>query len=108
MLSSSQVCLCGFRQLKDEDVQLLLDSCPLLNALSVADCTTLGALILSSRQLRTLDVSRCIHISKMSLDMPCECWDSDYFPFPAKSLECFVFSVRPIQYCIVGDNYIYS
>ncbi|CAN0449820.1 unnamed protein product [Ascophyllum nodosum] len=65
-----EVCLCGFRQLKDEDVQLLLDSCPLLNALSVADCTTLGALILSSRQLRTLDVSRCIHISKMSLDMP--------------------------------------
>eukprot|EP00904_Undaria_pinnatifida_P003613 jgi/Undpi1/13252/HiC_scaffold_8.g02914.m1 len=65
-----KVSLCGFRQLKDEDVQLLLDSCPALTELSVADCTTLGALILFSRQLVTLDVSRCIHISEMSLDMP--------------------------------------
>ncbi|CAN0427805.1 unnamed protein product, partial [Hapterophycus canaliculatus] len=58
-----EVCLCGFRQLKDEDVQLLLDSCPYLTVLSVADCTTLSVLALSSKQLRTLDVSRCIHIS---------------------------------------------
>lgn len=65
-----QVCLCGFRQLKDEDVQLILDSCPALTLLSVADCTSLGSLILFSRQLRTLDVSRCIHISDMSLEMP--------------------------------------
>lgn len=67
-----QVCLCGFRQLKDEDVQLLLDSCSSLSVLSVADCTTLGSLILRSRQLKSLDVSRCIHISEMSLDMPGE------------------------------------
>lgn len=65
-----KVCLRGFRQLKDEDVQLLLDSCPSLSILSVADCTTLGSLILSSKQLKTLDVSRCIHISEMSLEMP--------------------------------------
>ena len=51
-------------------MQLLLDSCPALTELSVADCTTLGALILFSRQLCTLDVSRCIHISEMSLEMP--------------------------------------
>lgn len=70
--SFPQVSLCGFRQLKDEDVQLLLDSCPVLTALSVADCTTLGALVLSSFQLQTLDVSRCIHISEMSLVMPCK------------------------------------
>ena len=67
-----KVCLCGFRQLKDEDVQLLLDSCPALSLLSVADCTTLGSLVLSSRQLRSLDVSRCIHISEMSLETPGE------------------------------------
>eukprot|EP00752_Nemacystus_decipiens_P017478 g15670.t1 len=60
----------GARKLKDEDVQLLLDSCPFLSVLSVADCTTLGSLILRSRQLKSLDVSRCIHISEMSLDMP--------------------------------------
>eukprot|EP00903_Cladosiphon_okamuranus_P013626 g12690.t1 len=65
-----EVCLCGFRQLKDEDVQLLLDSCPSLSVLSVADCTTLSSLILRSRQLKSLDVSRCIHISEMSLEMP--------------------------------------
>lgn len=53
-------------------MQLLLDSCPSLCALSVADCTTLGSLILRSKQLRSLDVSRCIHISEMSLEMPGE------------------------------------
>lgn len=73
--TTPQVCLCGFRQLKDEDVQLLLDSCPSLTVLSVADCTTLGSLILFSRHLRTLDVSRCIHISEMSLEMPCKLQD---------------------------------
>lgn len=67
-----QVCLCGFRQLKDEDVQLLLDSCPYLTALSVGDCTSLGTLVLVSPSLRTLDVSRCIHISEMCLEMPGE------------------------------------
>ncbi|CAB1107852.1 unnamed protein product [Ectocarpus sp. CCAP 1310/34] len=65
-----EVSLCGFRQLKDEDVQFLLDSCPSLSVLSVADCTTLGSLVLRSTQLETLDVSRCIHISEMSLETP--------------------------------------
>ena len=51
-------------------MQLLLDSCPSLSVLSVADCTTLSSLILRSRQLKSLDVSRCIHISEMSLEMP--------------------------------------
>lgn len=53
-------------------MQLLVDSCPSMSVLSVADCTTLGTLILQSRQLKSLDVSRCIHISEMSLDMPGE------------------------------------
>lgn len=56
-------------------MQLLLDSCPYLTVLSVADCTTLSVLALCSKQLKTLDVSRCIHISEMSLEMPGE----DYF-----------------------------
>ncbi len=76
-LPPRKVCLCGFRQLKDQDVQLLLDSCPALSVLSVADCTTLGSLVLSSRQLRSLDVSRCIHISEMSLDTPGEMRKND-------------------------------
>ncbi|CAM9474801.1 unnamed protein product [Choristocarpus tenellus] len=65
-----EVCLVGFRQLKDADVQLLLDCCVLLTKLSVADCTTLVSLWLKSPTLSSLDVSRCMHISEMTLDMP--------------------------------------
>lgn len=67
-----QVCLCGFRKLREEDVQVLLRSCPYLTSLSVPDCTALASLALTSPILRFLDVSRCIHISAMSLDMPGE------------------------------------
>ncbi|CAM9263947.1 unnamed protein product [Discosporangium mesarthrocarpum] len=65
-----EVCLVGFRQLRDADVQLLLDSCVYLTRLSVADCTTLGSLVLTSPTLCSLDVSRCMHINDMNLDMP--------------------------------------
>lgn len=95
-----EVCLCGFRQLKDEDVQLLLDSCPSLTALSVGDCTSLSSLVLVSPNLLTLDVSRCIHIIEMCLDMPALiCLDASWCTkLPDSAIETLLASCASLEH----------